>query len=162
MPPDLRERYKIYIRERFTWFGQEPELPEVNSSRGKVLIEASYAWADQLPEPDRERVYKAVIKAVFSAVREDMIEKGELVSVGNDRVKLREDATPAELTGRWSARRSAQAEEGPAAIDAVPTASILSPLVGDCPSCVRLDRHEPRENGRCSLTFNGPMATPAA
>jgi hypothetical protein len=52
---------------------------------------------DQLPEPDRKRDREQLSKALFNLCIESLIEKGELVPVGKNCVKLRTDATPAEL-----------------------------------------------------------------
>jgi hypothetical protein len=53
MPPDLYERYKIYLRERFPWAGQGPE-PEANSPNGKALTVATKERMDQLPRTRQE------------------------------------------------------------------------------------------------------------
>jgi hypothetical protein len=55
-PPDLYERYVIYMHDRFPWLreGPVPE-PDPETPMGRMLIAASNEWFAGLPEADRKR-----------------------------------------------------------------------------------------------------------
>jgi hypothetical protein len=56
LPSDLRDRFLIYIRERFAWFGDAREFPAIGSPRYRQIREAAKDWAALLTEDERRRV----------------------------------------------------------------------------------------------------------
>jgi hypothetical protein len=56
LPCDLEDRFEVYMRERFPWFGVASEPQRRGSPRDRQLLTATKQWIGALTDDERQRV----------------------------------------------------------------------------------------------------------